>query len=285
MRSTRTNLSSGILTILIVCFSLMICAAGKSPRISDEEKSFEEIRRLSLMGGHADTERAAKLLRELARKNLSAEDRDTYIRLSRDTALRLGDRKWLEELSKQESPFSSDLVYTVLLAYGKLTKADVAGAEKLLDGIRIEEINPREQRRVYALRARIAQMKHDTATERRYLEKMIAHLPSWPDANCQSCHNNFQQKDKVPSLPIKELWFGERYVELMRQTGTAEAVLARATAELAMDKKNDLARIQLGYALMAQGKSDQADNVFQELSYYPAKDRSLPKPRMVSAFP
>ena len=264
---------------------LIVAIAQQLPAQTEVEKLFEQARKLDNMGGREENRQLDKVLKEIKKHKLSFDENDTWVRMSRDLAIRLGDAKRLKELSKEESIFPSDMIYTVLLSYGKLTKGDLAGAEKLADSVDTQEINPREARRVYAIKARIAQMKGDVKTERKFIEKMIEHLPSWSSDHCQSCHDNGKFKGKVTGLPVNELWFGERYSELMQLQGDAQKVKSLAQKALLKNPKDDLAIIQLGFALKALGKSEEGKKTIQQLPYAKADGRDLPATRMLFAFP
>ena len=172
-----------------------------------------------------------------------------------------------------------------MLAYGKLTKADISGAERLISGINTDEINLRDARRIYALRVRIADLKKDSKSERKFIEKMIEHLPSWPGDHCQSCHDSPKEKGKVTSLPLKSLWFGQRYAEMLRVSGEAESVRRSSELEVKRHPTDDLAKIRLGYALRALGKCAESDAVFDSIPYCERPKKNLPKARMFFAFP
>jgi hypothetical protein len=238
------------------------------------------------LGGKAECEQAAIKLRELGTRDLTQTERETWLRLSRDTAIRNADLKTLQALKEIPDSFSLDSIYTVLLAYGKLAKADVAGATAQLDCLHdLHNINPREERRIYALRARIAQVRGNLPEERANIEKMVDHLPHWPQPMCQTCHSSFTEKTKMTGLPIQKLWFGERFVELMKQQGDAEVVRAEAAAQLKQFPKNDRARIREAFALQALGRPTEADKLFHELTWADFPERNLARPHMMTAFP
>ena len=161
-----------------------------------------------------------------------------------------------------------------MLAYGKLTKADISGAERLISGINTDEINLRDARRIYALRVRIADLKKDSKSERKFIEKMIEHLPSWPGDHCQSCHDSPKEKGKVTS-----------YAEMLRVSGEAESVRRSSELEVKRHPTDDLAKIRLGYALRALGKCAESDAVFDSIPYCERPKKNLPKARMFFAFP
>lgn len=238
------------------------------------------------MGGKAESEQAAVKLRGLRKKDMTQGDRETWLQLARDTAIRNADLKWLQTLCDEAEESPLDSVYAVLLANAKLARADTAGATAVLDRMGDDcSMNPREQRRVYALRARIAQLKGNVPEERANIEKIVEHLSSWPDPMCQTCHASPIDKTKMTGLPIKELWFGERYVALMRKQGDAEAVRVESAAQLKRSRSDDNARIRQAFALQALGKSAEADKLFRELPWAQFPGRDLAQPHMLGAFP
>jgi hypothetical protein len=259
---------------------------GNGSTGSANRQELDAISKAINLGGKAESEQAAVQLRALGKKSLTPSDRETWLRLARDTAIRNADLPWLETLRDVPDSFSLESIYTVLLAYGKLTKADTAGAITILDGLSdVHRLNPREERRVYALRARIAQLRGNLREERANIEKIVDHLPSWPQQTCQSCHSSFIAKSRMTGLPIKDLWIGERYVELMRKQGDAEAVRAEAAAQLKRAPTDDGARIREAFALQALGRSGEADKLFRELPWAEFPGRDLAHPHMMTAFP
>lgn len=271
--------------LLAACAAFLTFAAIAQQTTDPIQAKLDEVQKLELYGGKAESQRAAKILKSLKNEKMDFDQRDSWVRASRDIAIRLADLEWLKELGKEESMFSSDLVYTVLLSYGKLTKGDLRGAEKLIDPIDPNDINLRDARRIYALRVRLAQLKKDRKSERIYIEKMIEHLPSWPGNHCQSCHDNPREKDKVSSLPLKNLWFGERYSEILSESGEASKVKQTSEEVLAKNPEDDLAKIRLSYALRALGKNKESEAVLDSISYCESPKNNLPKARMFFAFP
>lgn len=271
-----------MLTTLVM--AIVVLAVAQTAQTPIEAK-LAEVQKLDLSGTRADSEAAAKILKSLDVGSLTADQRDDWLRYSRDIAIRLADASWLQSLKNEQGEFDSDHVYEVLLAYGKLTKGDIKGSEKLLDSVPISEISVRDARRIYGLKVRIAALKGDGKTERVYLDKMIEHLPSWPHRKCQQCHDSPKVKDKVTSLPLKTLWFGERYVLSLKSMGDAEKVRAESVAALKEDAQDDLAKIRLGYALRALGKGAESDALFDSIPYCTSASHDLPTPRMFFAFP
>jgi hypothetical protein len=268
---------------------LGICAVAQNQEASSEssyKQTLDQINKDLNYGGRAETEQAARKLHSLETAPLSTSERETWVRLARDVAIRSADAEWLRKLQSVPDSFGLDSVYTVLLAYGQLTKADIAGANATLERISdVHALNIREQRRILALRARMAQLRGDTRAERGYIEQIVDHLASWPDAMCQSCHGSTAKNAKMTGLPVRSLWFGERYVELMKLQGDANAVQDRCRAQLKQNPTDDVARIRLAFALIALGKSDDADALLKQISWVTFPGRDLAKPRMIFAFP
>jgi hypothetical protein len=244
------------------------------------------IRRSMLAGGRPEAAAAAPKVRALGAGDLSAADREAWVRVARDVALRLGDRKWLEELRDVELSFGTELSYAVMLANAQVSHANLKGAKATLDGLGdVHGANEREKRRVFALRARVAELDGDVAAERAAVEDLVDHLFLWPRQKCQECHATTKEPDVVTTLPIASLWFGDRFVELMKRQGDAAAVLAAAEAELAKDGKDDDARIRAAFALRALGREDAAMDRFAELPWALVPGRSERKPRQFATYP
>lgn len=250
------------------------------------EKALSEIDRSIEFGGKTESLKAAVKLRELGIRKLTSGERETWLKLARDVAIRNADLKWLQALRSEPDSFALDNTYSILLAYSKLAKADAAGANSILNGMPdANGLNVREQRRIYALRARIAEMTGDTVQERTNIEKLVDHLPSWPTPKCQSCHSTVTENAKITGLQIKDLWFGQRFVELMRKQGDAEAVRAASEAQLRAMPGDDRARIRLAFAFDALDRPSEADRLFRELAWADLPGRHLPRPHMIVPFP
>ena len=244
------------------------------------------IRRSMLAGGRAEAAAAAPRVRALGAGSLSTAEREAWVRVARDVALRLGDRKWLEELRDVELSFGTELSYAVMLANAQLSHANLTGAKATLDALGdVHGANEREKRRVFALRARVAELEGDVAGERAAVEDLVDHLFLWPRQKCQECHATTKEPDVVTTLPIASLWFGERFVALMQQQGDAAAVLQAAEAELAKDGKDDDARIRAAFALRALGREDAAMARFAELPWALLPGRAERKPRQFATYP
>ncbi|MFO0276612.1 MAG: hypothetical protein ACK533_04940 [Planctomycetota bacterium] len=244
------------------------------------------IRRSMLAGGRAEAAAAAPRVRALGAGSLSTADREAWVRVARDVALRLGDRKWLEELRDVVLSFGTELSYAVMLANAQLSHANLTGAKATLDALGdVHGANEREKRRVFALRARVAELEGDVAGERAAVEDLVDHLFLWPRQKCQECHATTKEPDVVTTLPIASLWFGERFVALMQQQGDAAAVLQAAEAELAKDGKDDDARIRAAFALRALGREDAAMARFAELPWALLPGRAERKPRQFATYP
>lgn len=258
---------------------------GQEPEKDPVEISFDEIRKYSRSGSHDDAVAAARLLDGVETEKLNDTQRDTWVSLARDNALQLGDLERLKRLAEIKTTFPADRIYEVLLAYGKLTRAQLEQASEILDKIDSSELNPREERRVFALRAKIAKINGDKEQERVYIEKMIEHLPFWPDSNCQSCHNDLKNPDRMTAINFSELWFGIRYAELMKEKGDAASVRADAEKMLKSDPEDVMALIQLGYALKANGDQEGAKKAFERIPFSKESNQELSAARMLFAFP
>lgn len=244
------------------------------------------IRKILFTGGKNEANQVDADLKKLETLELSQSDRETWVRLARDVAIRQGDRSRLETLRNVPDTFSTDMIYTILLASGQLAKADLAGARTTLDKVtNLDLINEREKRRIYSIRARIAQLEGNEQEEREYINKLVDHLYLWSKPICQSCHSNPADNKAIPQMPITNLWFGERYVELLRKQGDAKKIREEAEAKLKSSPGNEKARIQLAFALLALKNDAEAEKQFRMLPWAAFTDRDLRKPRMMTTFP
>ncbi|MBL8753781.1 MAG: hypothetical protein JNK15_10815 [Planctomycetes bacterium] len=258
-------------------------ATGKEK--SPERAQLEAIRTELERGGRAEAEAVRTRLEHLGTLRLEARDRELFLRLARDAAMRLGDRGWLAKLKDGPGSNTFEVNHAVLVAMSQMQRLDLAAAKATMAGIGdVDGLGPLEQRRAYAVRARIAQLAGD-ADERQWIDAMIDHLPSWPMQKCQTCHGPLHEPKAVASLPITNLWFGERYVELLRAAGDAQKVHDVAAAALKRDPTDDLERIRLAFALQALDKPDAATQRFRELPWADFPDRNLPKPRTMTTWP
>lgn len=264
---------------------LLAVVAFSQFTVGTVEERLAEVKKLDAEGTKPAAIKAAGILKSIAKTPMEQKQRDTWLRYSRDMAIRTTDPDWLKELGQEKNGFSTEHVYTVLLAYGKLSVGNFEAAEKLLDSVNMDEINVRDSRRAEALRVRMAQLKGDKPTERVYLEKMIDHLPKWPGPGCQTCHDIASKPDAVTSLPLKTLWFAERYVEVLRESGDAESVRLESEAQLKRDPTDDLAKMRMAYALRALGETARGDAILDSIPYCESPNNPSPRPRMFFAFP
>lgn len=253
---------------------------------SASKMTLDAIRQSMLTGARDEAEKAALKLKKLSKDELSTTERELWLRLSREAAVRLGDREALELLRKETDSFETQLIYRVLLASGQLEKGELEAAARTLDELGdVDVLNEREKRRVFAIRARLAQLQGDAAQERVHIESIIDHLDRWPTSDCQSCHNAPATPKVITSLPIQRFWFGERFVELMKKQNDAESIRLTSEKELAADSSNDRTKIRLAYAYRALGNEAKAKQLFESIPWVEKEGRESLKPRMMTTFP
>jgi hypothetical protein len=290
---TRRTAAGSLLAAAAMLTWTLLGPAGRPARADDPPKApptpgdeIAAIRKTLLTGGRPEADKVTPDLKRIGKLDLSRADRESWVRVARDAALRRGDRAWLESLRDVPDTFGLDSIYTVLLAYGQLAKADLKQARATLDGLGDPDaLNEREKRRVDSIRARIAQLEGKAAEERACVERLVDHLYLWPKQMCQTCHNNVQEPKAMTGLPVTNLWFGERFVELLREKGDAGQVKAAAEKALAAAPGSEKARVRLGFALRALGQDADAEAEFRKLPWAEFPDRQLKKPRMMTAFP
>ena len=114
---------------------------------SNAKQLLDSIRQSMLTGAREEAAKAAVKLKALSRDELSTTERELWLRLSREAAVRLGDRETLESLRLETDSFETQLIYRVLLASGQLEKGELAAARRTLDEIGdIDVLNEREKR-------------------------------------------------------------------------------------------------------------------------------------------
>ena len=132
---------------------------------------------------------------------------------------------------------------------------------------------------------RVNEIAGRASVERIYIDKLIDHLAHWPEPECQSCHGPVNDSSKLASLPINSIWFGERYVELLREQRDAHTIPEQSLAKLKASPNDDNAKIHLAFATRAMGSAAEADRLLMELPWADYPGRQLVKPRMMTTFP
>lgn len=95
---------------------------------SNAKQLLDSIRQSMLTGAREEAAKAAVKLKALSRDELSTTERELWLRLSREAAVRLGDRETLESLRLETDSFETQLIYRVLLASEQLEKGELAAA-------------------------------------------------------------------------------------------------------------------------------------------------------------
>lgn len=284
-----------MMTKKIVAFLLYVALAGlighnayaeenaaKTPQTTSTKETLEQIRKDS----RADFQRAAHALRVLEAAQMNAEDRATWVRLSRETAVRNGDLSTLQALKHEVDPFSLRPLSRILLANAFINEADLPAARSELEKLgNLDDINTRDQRRYWALRARIAQLEGNSNEERSAIEHIVHELSHWSSANCQSCHNDLKNPQTIPLLEIQNSWYGKRFIELMQQQEDAEEVRRNAEKALAKTPENMDARIFKCFALQALGRQAEAEQSWKAIPWVLLPGRNGVSPRMMFAWP
>jgi hypothetical protein len=255
---------------------------AKQPPDPSAKDVLEQIRK----DARKDFQLTAKTLRAMNIAAMNDEDRATYVRLSREAAVRIGDRDWQSSLKDEKDPFSLVSLYQILLASGYLNEGDFAAAHAQLNQIKnFEQVNTRDKRRYWAIKARLAELEGNIVEERQAIEKIVHELAHWPSKDCQSCHDDPKLKDNLPLLDVQNFWFGKRFVDLMKIQGDAQKIQRAAEKDLAADPRDNDARIRLSYALQALGRTEDAERRLKEIPWVAFPDRSGSEPRMMVAWP
>lgn len=260
-------------------------AVAPKPSRSAARAELAEISKL-LTTGPSGLAPAIERLKVLDGQPLETGEREDWLRLARTAALRTGDRTWLDSMRDVPDRFALVMIQRILLASSSLAAADFEAVRAHLAAAGDpDQMNEREKRRCQSILARLARLEGDSAQERIYIDQLVDHLPHWPKPMCQSCHATLAEPDKLTHLNISDLWFGDRFVALLREQGDAERVRAESESRLARRSEDARARIRLGYALRALGQEEAAIAAFKALPWADFPDREVHKPRMMSTFP
>ncbi|QWT46980.1 tetratricopeptide repeat protein [Azospira inquinata] len=274
---------AGALLLALSALPSLAAGASESPAApTGVRERLEQIRE----NARQDPAATARALAAMAGEPQTTADRATWLRLSREAAVRNGDRTTLEALKNGTDPFSLRALAHVLAANGYLDEGNFAAARQELAQVQpLEAINTRDQRRYWALRARLAQLEGREGEEREALEHIVHELAHWTSAECQSCHNDPKQPQAIPALDLTHFWFGQRLVLLMQRQGDALRVQRQAEQRLAADPKDLDARILRGYALLAQHRPREAEQCFRAIPWAAFPDRPGTPPRMMFLWP
>ena len=229
---------------------------------------------------------AVERLGALEKRDLTTGEREDWLRLARTAAIRSGDKPRLESLRDAPDRFALVEIQRILLASASLAAADFPAVRAHLAQVgEPEAMNEREKRRCYSILARLARLEGDFARERVYVDKLVDHLQHWPKPMCQSCHATLAEPDRITHLSVSDLWFGERFVALIKEDGGAERIRAESASRLSRRPDDARARIRLGFALRALGREAEAAEAFKALPWAESPDRPSRKPRMMTPFP
>ena len=278
------------LMVTVILASIGVASAQESTRTNEPQKTAAQSTKEQLdqlrKTARDDVPRTAQALRAMNPATMNDEDRATWVRLTREAAVRSGDAATLRALSGQDDPFALLPLAQVLLANGYLNEGNFAAANETLAKIaHLEHLNTRDQRRYWALKVRLAQLAGNLVEERAAVEHVVHELGRWSSDDCQSCHGDLKNPKAVALLDVQAQWLGKRFVELMKLQGDAQAVQARALAKLAADPKDDDARVFLAYALLALDRPAEAQARINELSWAAVPGRQGAAPRMMFMWP
>lgn len=261
------------LTLFLLCATIvgLLPVAGQTEEFSTHlvsDQSTKELLEKIRKDARKDFRSTADTLRTLEPGRMNAENHATWVRLSRETAVRNGDVEILKALKRQADPFSLRPLSHILLANAYINEADFSAAHAELGKIGdLERINARDRRRYWALKARLARLEDNVVDERSAVEYIVHELAHWPSADCQSCHNDLKDPQTIPLLEIQGTWYGKRFVDLMKKMGDADAVRQRAKIKLDTTPGDKDARIVLGFALQAMGEQEEAEKSWREIPW------------------
>lgn len=234
----------------------------------------------------ADVAATARALHAMNPDEMNPEDRATWVRLSRESATRIGDRATLEALKDQEDPLGRLPEARIILAHAFMDHADFSAAHAELGKVvALDRVNTRDQRRYWALKAKLGLLEGNVPEERKAIEHIVHELGKWLSKDCQTCHGDLKNPKVTPLLDVQSPWFAKRFVELITLQGDAEQVRAAAERRLATDPDDPDARIFLGFSLLARGDASRAEQTFSEIPWIKVPGRTGAAPRAIFSWP
>lgn len=230
---------------------------------------------------------AAARLRNVREDALKSEDALLWRALAGRTALRLGDRKWLEEINKDGEQRLSAYDVTLAGSLRAIMAAEYDEARILLNQIKDpKSMTEVQQRRYHALFARMAQLQGNPRAELVNLEPIIVKAVRWPDVDCQACHADPDKYgNKVTTFNLRDWWAGQRYVEALRATKSASAVKQQALQRIAKGQNVRAERLRLAYALRALGDEEGYIKNLRTFAWAEFPDRPVRTALQIEAYP
>lgn len=234
-----------------------------------------------------DLKAAKSVLKTMKANGLRGDQISRWENLAARTAVRLGDTVWLEQINKDASLATGADELTTLAAMRLIFANRLDEARATLISIKNpDEMSEIPRRRYEELWLKLEQLSGDKEAEAVWAEKLVTFVADWDAGQCQSCHANPKASGTdVTHFDLKNWWVGERYVALLSDIGDAKSAERAAIDALAKDGGDEAARIKLGYALRAQGKSAQSEAELRKISWSQWPDKTFKKPLRLGQFP
>ena len=234
-----------------------------------------------------DLKSAKALLQIMKANGLRGDQISRWENLAARTAVRLGDAAWLEQINKTASLSEGADELTTITAMRLIFANRLDEARQTLLSIKDPEAMSEIPRRRYdELWLKLEQLSGDKKAEAKWAGKLVEFVADWDHGRCQSCHANPKVSGAdVTQFDLNNWWVGERYAELLGESGDAKATERAAVEALAKNDKDEAARIQLGYALRAQGKTAQSEAELRKIEWSAWPDKPFKKPLRLGQFP
>lgn len=234
-----------------------------------------------------DLKAAKALLQTMKADGLRGDQISRWENVAARTAVRLGDREWLEQINEQASLATGADELTTLAAMRLIFANRLDEARETLLSIKNpDEMSEIPRRRYEELWLKLEQLSGDKKAEAKWADKLVTFVADWDAGQCQSCHANPKATGTdVTHFDLQNWWVGDRYVALLSESGDARAVERAAIDALAKNDKDEAARIKLGYALRAQGKKAQSETELRKIAWSQWPDKQFKKPLRLGQFP
>ena len=191
---------------------------------------------------------AAVLLKSLDPKKLDPDEEARRHRYALVSALRTGDRAWLDELNADDDHAKLAVDLLLLTAMRFLKSANYSECRALLERVRDpQNLSEVPRRRYLELYARLEQLTGHTQQERVYVAKLVDFASRWDSPVCQGCHGDYKKfGNAITTIDIKNRWFGERFGAVLKAQGSADAVRDAAQTRLTKNPADHEARLRIG---------------------------------------
>ena len=213
---------------------------------------------------------------------MAPNDARRWRALASSAALRTGDKEWLRKITDDPEHHDNSILLVTITSARMLQDGEYEQARVLLGTLKNpEDLDEIPRRRYLQLNARLEQMNGIPERERIYIAKLVDFAGQWATPTCQSCHADTKRfgQDAIATFSVSDWWVGERFTELIKQSGDAQKVRREAEARLQKNPSDQAAHLRAAYALRALNQPEKAEAHLRALPWAEFPDRE-PRPSL-----